>query len=318
MKPSEKVVSLRNKISSQLDVIINSDRCILVDVPYYSNIGDVLIWQGTLDFFKEKGLKCLNTSSFETFSYPHLSSDTIIFFNGGGNLGDLYTEHINLLKSIVKRYPKNRIIILPQTVYYESSKNQLLDFQQLQKHPDLYFCARDQFVYDMLTNYFGEKALLVPDMAYYISGDVIEKYRKETFKDKLIIKRNDCEIGASPSSDGDIRDWPTFEAKIVKSAYFNYHIGNFYKHSPKFLKKLSGKMWDIYTCYIFRPSLVRMGIEFISEYKTIETTRLHGCILSTILCKEILLLDNSYGKNKHFYETWLFDVDKIVLKGDFT
>lgn len=316
MNSCEKVIDLRKRISSQLEKIVNSNRCILVDVPYYSNIGDVLIWQGTLDFIRYKGLKCLNISSFETFSYPNLSPDTIIFFNGGGNLGDLYVEHIQFLRNVVERYPQNRIIILPQTVYYQSHEKQIQDFKFLLNHQDLYFCARDKQVYDMLFSFWGEKTLLVPDMAFFISKTVIEKHRKGTFKKKLIIKRNDCETGQQPSADGDIRDWPTFEQRIIKSAYLNYHIGNLYRNSPAFLKGIMGKIWNKYAFHIFRPSLVKLGIEFISEYKNIETTRLHGCILSTILCKEILLLDNSYGKNKHFYDTWLADVDEIVLKNE--
>ena len=55
------------------------------------------------------------------------------------------------------------------------------------------------------------------------------------------------------------------------------------------------------------------GVKFISPYKNVETERLHGCILSILLDKTIVLYDNSYGKNKSFYETWLSDLDSVKL-----
>lgn len=60
--------------------------------------------------------------------------------------------------------------------------------------------------------------------------------------------------------------------------------------------------------------MIKEGVEFISPYKEIETTRLHGCILSILLDKNIILCDNSYGKNRNFYDTWLNDIDTLSLK----
>ena len=40
---------------------------------------------------------------------------------------------------------------------------------------------------------------------------------------------------------------------------------------------------------------------------------LHGCILSILLGKKITLIDNSYGKNGNFYNTWLSDLDNVTL-----
>ncbi|MDR8470449.1 polysaccharide pyruvyl transferase, partial [Acinetobacter baumannii] len=37
------------------------------------------------------------------------------------------------------------------------------------------------------------------------------------------------------------------------------------------------------------------------------------CILSLLLDKKIILLDNSYGKNKAYYDAWLKDSDNIKV-----
>ena len=75
----------------------------------------------------------------------------------------------------------------------------------------------------------------------------------------------------------------------------------------------SVKTIDLYAFYILRPQLIRKGIEFVSQYREIYTTRLHVFILSILLGKSCTIIDNSYGKNSSFYETWLKNVDGIIL-----
>ena len=63
--------------------------------------------------------------------------------------------------------------------------------------------------------------------------------------------------------------------------------------------------------HIYRKEMCKRGVEFISTYKTVYTTRLHGMILASLLGKETFFFDNSYGKIKSFYDTWLHDTDNI-------
>ena len=49
-------LELGNIIKSSLIPLIPGDY-ILLDLPYYSNIGDILIWKGTEDFLKELPLE---------------------------------------------------------------------------------------------------------------------------------------------------------------------------------------------------------------------------------------------------------------------
>ena len=66
---------------------------------------------------------------------------------------------------------------------------------------------------------------------------------------------------------------------------------------------------DIYAYHIIRPKLVQAGIHFINPYKEIYTTRLHVAILSILTHKSFTFIDNSYGKNSSFYNTWLTDLN---------
>lgn len=51
MNFQQKIDELKNKIYEELTPLIDSDY-ILLDLPYYSNIGDTLIWEGTESFLK--------------------------------------------------------------------------------------------------------------------------------------------------------------------------------------------------------------------------------------------------------------------------
>ncbi|UVP53814.1 polysaccharide pyruvyl transferase family protein [Bacteroides cellulosilyticus] len=50
-------------------------------------------------------------------------------------------------------------------------------------------------------------------------------------------------------------------------------------------------------------------MHFINPYKEIYTTRLHVAILSILTHKPFMFIDNSYGKNSSFYNTWLTDLN---------
>ena len=121
MNFQQKIDELKNKIYEELTPLIDSDY-ILLDLHYYSNIGDTLIWEGTESFLKSLPHKCLYKSSNQTFKYKHLQSSTIIILQGGGNFGDLWRRFQDFRLSIIKQYPNNKIIILPQSIFYENDE----------------------------------------------------------------------------------------------------------------------------------------------------------------------------------------------------
>lgn len=315
MNSQAKILQLKNCITQSLQFLIEK-KCILLDAPYYHNIGDVLIWKGEMAFLKEHHIQCLYTASYETCTFPKIAKDVTVLFNGGGNLGDLYHEHMDFLQRVILEYPNNRIVICPQTVYYVDKSRMDADFKLLLKHENLYFCARDKVTFDMLANYFGSRARNLPDMAFCISETELQKYELKTTKTKLIIERNDCEglAGRIPDNDGDISDWPTFEHSFHRTTCLNKILKKVSDAHLPYVSKYSNHFWDYYFTHYFVETMFKEGVRFISPYTKVGTTRLHGCILSILLGKEVTLVDNSYGKNSNFYNTWLYDIDNVKLK----
>ena len=311
MTSQEKIQQLKGCIYNSLTHLIDGDY-VLFDVPYYTNIGDTLIWEGTKHFLKNIPHKCLYTASVETYKYRPLPAGTVILMQGGGNFGDLWRRHQDLRLEVVKAYPNNRIIILPQTIFYKDRNVFEEDAKIFNAHKNLHICARDTGSLDFLQESLTCNLLLVPDMAFCISSKLLKKYSKKEGDRALFLKRNDpefCEYDfnsyiTEDEATLDTCDWPTMEKQFKTKTYLDKLLWH---------KERLGRLSDIYADKIFRPFQVKKGIEFVSQYKKVYTTRLHVAILSLLLDKEIVFFDNSYGKNSSFYDTWLADIKDITF-----
>ncbi|MCL2689224.1 MAG: hypothetical protein FWE57_05185 [Chitinispirillia bacterium] len=76
---NEKVKQLSQIIDDRLLPVINKSKtkeCVYLDLPYHTNIGDVLIWRGTEHFLKRTGLKCLYKAAYNTYSGQKLKKIT--------------------------------------------------------------------------------------------------------------------------------------------------------------------------------------------------------------------------------------------------
>lgn len=296
---------LKKEIHLKLDGLIE-EKCVLLNTPDHINIGDQLIWQGEMDFLRSKGITPFYITSSFNFDWRELSDDTQILLHGGGNFGDIWEFYQDFRLQIIKKYRKNKIFIFPQSVEYNNKEKMRHDAAIFSSHKNLVICARDIFSYELLKENFDNTILLVPDMAFCSD---YARLRNETEK-TLLLKRKDREIQRNIDYDQfkefDIRDWPSFDNSI-----FN------------FIHRVHEKLNRMFACYFVKNKngdttfgfgvlrdkeyLINKGVEFISEYDLVITTRLHGHILSLLLGIPSIMIDNNYGKNSRFYNTWLKD-----------
>lgn len=309
---TEKIDFLKSKINEELLPLI-SGPCIYLDLPYHPNIGDTLIWEGTEQFITSNHLKCLYRHSKYTYHYKKIPKDVTILLHGGGNFGDVWREHQEHRLKVINEYPNNPIIILPQTVYYSNHSFMLSDAQIMSHHSKLTICARDKVSYEALKKFFPtNQILMLPDMAFCIPPEKLNQYTTSTItNNKLLIKRTDKELSSFDLTslklneyETDIRDWPSMEKQPIYMKLFHKLCSACHK-----IGTFTYFITDTYAQHVIRPNLIRTGVQFIYPYKEIYTTRLHVAILATLLHKPYVFLDNSYGKNKHFYHTWLADLN---------
>lgn len=301
------VNNLKNKVLQELSSLITEDY-VLLDIPNHKNIGDHLIYKGELDFFRELPYICQCQSSV-TFNFSGEINSNIILLHGGGNFGDLYPMHQKFREKIIRENSNKRIIILPQSVQFDKESEAIESAKVFNQHPDLTICARDQYSFDYLKKHFDAcNIIMVPDMAFC---STYQKSKNAT-KDLLIMKRRDFEIGDSDEmelgGDYDVSDWTTFEPTLNETlAKYYEKVNN--KLSKLFYKSL--KKDSVFGLFPLRTEskYIQFGIDLVSRYKFVISTRLHGHILCLLLGIPSIIVDNSYGKNKRFYDTWLKDVE---------
>ena len=157
---------LKAKLVKILDFIEDKNDVIFVDYPIYHNVGDLLIMLGTLEFFKNNKINVrLHLSASNLNLSKVVSSKTTIICQGGGNFGDLYHTHQNVRELLVRSFPNNKIIILPQTAFFNSMENQKKSQELFNQHNDIVMFARDEKTHEIFKQ-FSEKAYLMPDMAH--------------------------------------------------------------------------------------------------------------------------------------------------------
>lgn len=296
-------------ISEKLMPLINEDYW-LCEVPYYSNVGDALIWQGELDFLKKNSFRRKGMSSYKSLNLPSIGKGELVLFQGGGNFGDLWKEPHVYRSKLMLNNPTCRFVVFPQTVWYDNEDNLKADAKFYSKF-NCTICARDRSSYELLQKYFKNEILLVPDMAFCID---MEKWniKSMTTSRSLVLKRCDKELSmtnalrsALSDIDADVCDWPPIENYTLVD-----RVGNVIRNR---FRQLSF-MYEPYMYYVYRPYLIRSGIRLINSHTDIYTTRLHACILSLLLGKEkIVFFDNSYGKNRGFYESWLSGCNSVTM-----
>ncbi|GGH15430.1 polysaccharide pyruvyl transferase family protein [Paenibacillus segetis] len=299
---------LKNQLRNILKVISPGSSIYYIDYPVHSNGGDLLIMKGTEAFFKDYDIRV--KARYSVLDFPNklaIPSDHIIVLHGGGNFGDLYPAHQKLREKIIEDYPDHRIVILPQTIFYKEESEFDRTAQIFNRHNDLHLYVRDTLSHDMASNKFHEiHVYLSPDMAHQL-WPIMPK--SSPGKDLLYFFRTDIEKTREQeqlesSGRGDYLDWTSLYNRVEKKS-INMIVGLMRKGSgPLPLQAIWGK----YTDY-----LVGKAVKRFSGYHSVQTSRLHGHILSCLMDKPNTLLDNSYGKNSNYYNTWTSGIKSAQL-----
>lgn len=314
---------LKREIETKLSTLRNYSKCYILDAPFHENVGDILIYEGEKTLLKNNHITILGTYSYTTFPFFEIDSNILLVIHGGGNLGDIYPEHLDFLEKITDKYRENKIIVFPQTIFFANPDAAKYRLKKLTSHPNLHICARDQRSLNILQTYFCKKrSLLVPDMAFYLIDERLIKthlvHSKTSSNKRLFIQRIDDEKKNSKTSPlsvnskyDKISDWPSFQYSFIYSSLISKVLNNLYrKKISVFSKKVINSCWQLYFklhCHL----MIKEGINFLLPYDVIHTTRLHGAILGILLEKEVYIYDNSYGKNSQFYQTWLKNIKSI-------
>ncbi len=186
----------------------NKPKIFLFGTPVHGNLGDHAIAE------KEKKFLGRYFSEYELFEIlmplyhtekrkikQYVVPEDIIVVSGGGWMGNLWPENEKVIREIVAGYPKNKIVILPQTIYYTKDIRGKAEFgatkEIFEKHKDLRIFMREEnsylFIKEKLLLKGKSFVELAPDMVLY--GERIMPKGIKHNKNKIInvCFRDDCE-----------------------------------------------------------------------------------------------------------------------------
>lgn len=301
---SHPMTILKANLRNILNYFDNSKRVLFFDYPLHTNVGDLLINLGTEEFFRDSHINVWKRYSCFDLPrvIPNMDPDVVILCQGGGNFGDIYPYYQKGREALLERFPHNRIVVLPQTVYFKEQKAAKESIKRFKTHGNVHIFLRDEKSICTVQEGGLTTASLMPDMAHYLWG-TITRPDKSASRDTLRFIRRDAEakplLGSVPGDAMPSYDWwtllPGFQLSAAK--YLLRFIS---------LQNHLGFPWQKHHLwYPMRDILISEAIKRFADYRRLETNRLHAMILGTLLKMPVSAGDNSYGKLSSYYKAWL-------------
>jgi exopolysaccharide biosynthesis predicted pyruvyltransferase EpsI len=290
-------------------------RVALVDFPHVPNVGDSAIWLGTLAYLARRGIRPRFTCSNRSYSRSALArriGNGVILLSGGGNFGDLYPPHQDLREAVIRHFPRNTIVQLPQTIHFESLEKLARARQILDAHPDFTLLVRDASSLALAREQFRAPSLLCPDMAFALGA---QSRPAPPTHPVVWLARNDKEsptvAAARPPAGVFKTDWLLDE--VTPTVKLNRRLGRLARELPTLRRLLQGTLSLTYEPVA--RERVQRGMRALGAGRVVVTNRLHGHVLCLMMGIPHVVMDNSYGKVRGFYEAWTRS-SPLALWGD--
>lgn len=253
----------------------------LLLTPQYNNLGDHAIAISALQFLNKtypaRQIVEVTSNFYKNCKKEFencVTDKDILFIIGGGFMGDMWETLENLTRDIVTSFPDNKIVFLPQTVYYGNKNNIKAAREIYSKHTHLIALLRDEASYTLCKDELNIKnSFFVPDLVTNIDISVTEKARKNI----AACLREDCEK---------VDNGITFD--MIKDIAKN--------KLDCTVTPVSTLIRKPFISPAKREKYVSAKINQISEHKVLITNRLHAMLFAYISKTPCLAMDNKSKK----------------------
>lgn len=185
-----------------------------------------------------------------------------IIFQSGYCTHDFGGAHPAMHELICKTLPRARILMMPQTIFFQHEENRQRVAENHNKARNMLFLARDKVSYEQALLMFPNlRVMLFPDIVTTLIG----KYHFETRRDRIFLC---CRNDAERFYEQEKIDW--LRSKLELLAPVDYGDTRSSLTGTELRKVLE--------------QAVREEIEAMSHYKVVITDRYHGTIFA--LCAE--------------------------------
>lgn len=276
----------------------NEARVILFGTPDSKNLGDHAIAEAELRFMKEffPELEYIEFSllhymyDFDTIK-NYINEKDVILVHGGGFLGNLWIEAELMFRDILKSFPNNKVMVMPQTIFFDERYNKDEELRNSQRsynaHNNLTMFLREKQSYNFVKENFNSSVnpQLIPDIVTTLEY----KSSNADREDVLMVFRTDKEkLNHSKYTE------------LIENVLSKKNI-----HIDRTDTVITGEVDESN-----RDTVLKAKFEEFNKHKLIVTDRLHGMIFSLITGTPCIAFDNSSGKVSGVYE-WLKDFNYI-------
>lgn len=303
------ITELQQKIHKVIKpLIIDAKKVALLDFPSYSNCGDSAIWMGERIYLRSKYKhKLCFSSDVHTHVKDELADrigDGVILLSGGGNFGDLYELHQLFREGILKDFPNNKIIQLPQSICFNDSGALVRAQGVFNNHPDFTMLVRDQVSLDFYSQHFQTPVFLCPDMAFCL-GQIHVEVPEQV--DIVWLSRSDKESKFEDKWNkvtGVLHmDW--LEDNSTNLITLDKALRTQLNHDAVDQRALHVVLTGLYD-RLSQERIIR-GCSLLRSGRRVITDRLHAHIFCLLMSIPHVILDNNYGKLSNYYNTWARD-----------
>ncbi|MBQ3395162.1 MAG: polysaccharide pyruvyl transferase family protein, partial [Synergistaceae bacterium] len=264
----------------------------LAAAPDYGNLGDHAIAMAEMrvlhEMFPEHKIieiDCGTYNRYEEDLKRSISDKSTILITGGGFLGDLWMNMENIVRSVISNYPENKIVILPQSLYFRNKSG--IEYENscriYRSHKNLKIILRERFSLEEAHKILSEdKTFLLPDMALYLEESLP---LHESGKHVLFCMRTDKERILSDDTQNMLHDF------FTKRGWYVSETSNI-------TENFSTEM---------RTSRVTSKLREFHDSDLVITDRLHGMILSVLAGTPCIAFNNLSRKVEGVYSVWLKD-----------
>lgn len=315
-------MNLKNVIRENLLPAIpaNSKKFVIVDPPDYPNIGDSAIFIGQVHFLKthfpNAKINFVDHRSYASGQKYLLEQADCIFFQGGGNFGDLWQRHQKLRLSVLREFSHKPMIQFPQSIHFEKQESIEETAQAIGNCSNYTLFIRDKSSYAFANENFKCNLGLIPDMAFYMPKMQRLKPKFDVFcllredKEQLVDKTADIlDLLNNKKLSHTHVDWVVEDAPVLTK--FNFKLCSLLKRYPSQTKRIQ-PFFEMLRLHYARTNIKR-GVILLSQGEVVVTDRLHAFIMSTLLGIENYTFDSLGGKVGNFYNAWMKDTPSTHL-----
>lgn len=263
------------------------------DFPDHANIGDAAIAAGQFRFWEEAGIRVRGVSSFHTMPRRVYDAADPVFINGGGNFGGLYPVHSAHRHALAERLPASTLLLQgPQSVHWRSDADREEFRQRMAVRSNLRIAVRDHESYAALENDV-EHLVLSPDAVHHLG---LLPAPDPVAREVRLVRRDPEATGSL----GDGVDWPKDLPLDRATAWLTHRT----KEIPA-LRSVIPTTPGLWSGRSARR--LQRGVEILSRGETVVTDRLHAMLIGLQIGRRVVVKDNSIGKLRKYYDTWLSD-----------